>query len=308
MERYFPKKNRVHEGVSISISYSYGNKGPGIAKMQQLLLAAGYAIKVDGDFGAQTERIVKDFQKKEELRPDGLIGQKTQGVLKVRAEKNTTTSFREINEFIKEELEDNRGVSDGEFSLEDASEYLNIEIAVIQAVSEVESSGSGFLPDGRPKILFEGHVFWKQLKKHGMNPTIYTLAEVDDVTDILYEHWTKEHYKGGAGEYHRIEKASSIYKEAALESASWGKFQIMGYHWKSLGYGGVQGFVYKMKLNQGEHLRAFVKYIEVNNLAKYLRDKDWGSFALRYNGPGYKENKYDTKMEKAYDKYKSSKA
>jgi hypothetical protein len=36
---------------------------------------------------------------------------------------------------------------------------LNCEVAVVEAVCDVESGGGGFLPDGRPKILFEAHAF-----------------------------------------------------------------------------------------------------------------------------------------------------
>jgi hypothetical protein len=35
-------------------------------------------------------------------------------------------------------------------------------------------------------------------------------------------------YKGGAGEYSRLEAAMTLDKEAALKSASWGLAQVMG--------------------------------------------------------------------------------
>lgn len=40
-----------------------------------------------------------------------------------------------------------------------AAAQINIEPCALQAVCNVESSGSGFLSSGRPKILFEGHIF-----------------------------------------------------------------------------------------------------------------------------------------------------
>ncbi len=53
-----------------------------------------------------------------------------------------------------------RGVSGlTDADLRRASEALNCEEACIEAVIAVESSGSGFLPSGRPKILFEAHRF-----------------------------------------------------------------------------------------------------------------------------------------------------
>ncbi|MGI6222988.1 MAG: N-acetylmuramidase domain-containing protein [Prevotella sp.] len=36
-----------------------------------------------------------------------------------------------------------------------------------------------------------------------------------------------------------------------------------------------------------------------------LQSHDWASFARLYNGPGYKSNKYDTKVKLYYEAYKS---
>ena len=43
-----------------------------------------------------------------------------------------------------------------------AAAALNCEEACIKAVAEVESRGGGFLKSGRPKILFEAHIFSKR--------------------------------------------------------------------------------------------------------------------------------------------------
>lgn len=115
---------------------------------------------------------------------------------------------------------------------------LGVELAVIKAVNEVEAGGQGFLGD-KPKILFEGHVFWRQLKKHGLNPADFKYGN----EDILYSRWTRALYLGGAREHERLEKAKKIHNDAALESASWGLFQIMGYHWEDLGYKDVKEIV-----------------------------------------------------------------
>ena len=42
---------------------------------------------------------------------------------------------------------------------ERAAAALGCEVAAIRAVAAMESSGDGFLPDGRPTILFDAHVF-----------------------------------------------------------------------------------------------------------------------------------------------------
>lgn len=184
-----------------------------------------------------------------------------------------------------------------------AAESLKVEVAVIKAVAEVEAPRGGFIPGtDRPRILFEGHKFWKRLEAHGIDPELYE----DGNEDVLYQSWTRKHYKGGMGEYDRLEKASKIHLPAALESASWGKFQVMGYHWKALGYESIQDFVSKMYEGEGAHLDAFIKYIHRNGLDLELRLHDWAGFALRYNGEGYAENQYDTKMKAAYERFKNA--
>lgn len=180
---------------------------------------------------------------------------------------------------------------------------LGVEVAVIKAVATVESSGGGFIKGSdRPKILFEGHKFWERLEAHGIDPEFYEEGN----EDVLYPSWTREHYIGSIGEYGRLEKASTIHLPAALESASWGKFQVMGYHWKALGYESIQTFVHKMYESEGAHLDSFVRYIKANGLADELQRHDWEGFAKKYNGPGYKANAYDIKMANAYARYKNA--
>ena len=275
-----------------------GSRGLEVQDLQGLLVIAGYPLKIDSYFGSQTEKAIRTFQDDNLLDIDGVVGLRTEEALRVKAEEAS-------------KLFTNAKITDGtitdatpskEFTVEMAADILGVEIEAIQAVAKVESTGSGFLESGKPKILFEGHVFWRQLKKRGISPYSHeSLVK----SDILYPSWTREHYKGGQGEYERLERARKIHEVAALESASWGAYQVMGYHWKALGYESVDSFVKAMYKNSGEHLRAFVRYIQVNDLARALRNKDWVSFARGYNGPGFAHNDYDGKMEREYNDYKN---
>lgn len=61
-----------------------GMKGDDVKAMQELLLQLGYALPkygADGDFGAETEKAVKAFQKDEGLKEDGKYGDKTHAAL-----------------------------------------------------------------------------------------------------------------------------------------------------------------------------------------------------------------------------------
>ena len=87
-------------------------------------------------------------------------------------------------------------------------------------------------------------------------------------------------------------------------SASWGMFQIMGYHWQALGYKSVVDFVMIMSESEGKQLEIFVKFIQANKtLLNAIRAKDFDLFALTYNGPDYRKNNYHVKMARANNKY-----
>jgi len=56
---------------------SFGNSGLSVRILQRLLIANGYPIRIDGNFGALTETAVKAFQSNRNLAVDGVVGQKT---------------------------------------------------------------------------------------------------------------------------------------------------------------------------------------------------------------------------------------
>lgn len=178
-----------------------------------------------------------------------------------------------------------------------AAAALNLQPAAVQAVHRVETAGrSGFLAPGLPEILFEGHIFWQRLKRRGIEPAAWQEGN----GDILYPRWTREHYEGGRAEYRRLARALRIHEEAALESASWGMFQVMGFNHAACGYGEVRGFVRAMCASPQAQLDAFVQYLLAHGLDEPLRREDWAAFARRYNGPRYRENGYDTRLREAY--------
>ena len=56
----------------------YGMKGDDVSNLQTSLKNAGYNIDVDGSFGPQTLAAVKDYQQKNGLTVDGMVGPQTQ--------------------------------------------------------------------------------------------------------------------------------------------------------------------------------------------------------------------------------------
>ena len=186
-----------------------------------------------------------------------------------------------------------------------AAKTLLCDVSAIRAVAEVESPKGGFLYDDhagewRPTVLFERHVMYRRYKdKYGYDKAI---AMVNQCPDIIN---TKSGgYIGGESEHRRIEKARKFDKDIGLESASWGMFQIMGYHWQALGYKSVVDFVMTMSESEGKQLEIFVKFIQENKtLLNAIRAKDFDLFALTYNGTGYRKNQYDVKMARANNNY-----
>ena len=259
----------------------FNSTGDDVRVLQQLLQQWGYDIPVTGYFYELTDKFVRDFQTKHDLDVDGIVGRCTWDALMDSESRAMYAMLVTEADFIRN------------------AEELGVDVAAVMAVKEVESSGKGFLAPNKPVILFEGHIFWSQLKDRGINPEDH----LEGNEDILYPKWTKEHYKGGIAEYDRLERAKLIDEEAAVCSASWGLFQIMGFNHKVCGCETVQDFVTAMSENEGRHLDLFASFVRNNSLVQYLRDKDWAGFARRYNGPAYAENRYDEKLSAAYEKF-----
>lgn len=187
-----------------------------------------------------------------------------------------------------------------------AAGQLNCSLATIKAVAEVESRGDGFLPSGHPKVLFERHVMYQRVRaKFGAAKADAIAAKHQDLINQKPGGYGIESAQPG-----RMDRAAKLIdRDCALESASWGKFQIMGYHWRSLGFATLQSFINSMYANEAGHLFAFQRFILVDpTLHKALQDRDWATFARFYNGPAYRANKYDTKMADAYDKFSKREA
>jgi len=181
---------------------------------------------------------------------------------------------------------------------EAAQDYgAGIEPALLWAVADVESTGSGFLPDGRPKILFEGHIFWGRLRARGLDP----IAVSNQSPTICFPKWTRAYYKGGTREYERLAEAVSYHPQAALESASWGMFQLMGFNYAAAGFRSVEEMVRAHYQSERQHLRAIVRWMKSNGLLTRLAAKDWEGFTRGYNGPGQVEV-YSKRLKAAYEK------
>lgn len=171
-----------------------------------------------------------------------------------------------------------------------AADRLHAPRENVQAVLVVETGGAGgFLPDWRPRILFEAHLFARFTggRFTARFPSISAPA------------WDRTLYKGGAREYERLNLAAELDEAAARMAASWGLFQVLGQNFGMCGFSSVHAFVAAMKRGERAHLDAFLAFCEATGCADELARGDWAGFARIYNGPGYAANRYDVKLASA---------
>lgn len=163
----------------------------------------------------------------------------------------------------------------------------------MHAFMDVEAAGSGFDSHGRPKMLFEPHVFYRNL----------TGAKRDRAVKegLAYKSWKKGAYPKDS--YPRLIKAMAIDETAALKAASWGLGQILGENHRLVGYATPQAMVTAFMADEDKHLEAMVEFLIGNKIDDDLRAHRWDVVARVYNGPGYAQHGYHTRLAKAYAKW-----
>lgn len=164
----------------------------------------------------------------------------------------------------------------------------------LHAFMDVESAGSGFDRQGRPTMLFEPHVFYRNLSGD--------LRARAVAMGLAYPKWKPGAYP--ADSYPRLLKAVEIDERAALLAASWGSTQVLGENYKECGYSTPQALVRAFMDDEENHLLGTVKFIIATGIADDLRAHRWAKVARVYNGAGYSKNHYDTKMASAFAKWK----
>ena len=177
-----------------------------------------------------------------------------------------------------------------------AANKLGVDVATIRAVLEVETAGAGFDAKKRLKLLFEPHIFYKQL---GLGP------ERDEAVKkgLAYAKAGTRPYPPLSKRYDQISAAIAINETAALNSASWGLPQIMGFNHKAAGFQSAKAMVTSMLEGEDQQLEAFANLLSDWKLSEALKNRDWRSFALKYNGPNALKNGYDKKLKAAFEKF-----
>lgn len=174
-------------------------------------------------------------------------------------------------------------VSDSEIAV--YASKLGCAVAQIKAVAKVESAGAGFDNQGRPKILFERHIF-HSLTGGKYSPTVYSLSDGGG-----YDH----------SSWDKLGLACAKDSDAAFASASWGKFQVMGSNWSKLSFASPYALAHYTVENEGNHYDLLARFVQTFGLVSAIRrisadPEDCRDFAQGYNGRGYRSFDYHVKI------------
>lgn len=199
-----------------------------------------------------------------------------------------------------------------------AARELGGTYAQIRAVDENESNGRGFeearaailMLDGPggfidgshlPKILVEAHKFSR-----------HTGGRYDRSHPRLSSpKWNKALYIGGQREWERLHEAMKLDREAALKSASIGRYQILGENHRLAGYDNVESFWAAMMESERKQLEAFVSFVKKAGLVEEFRQISdspaaCAPFAAGYNGPAYERNNYHVNIAEDHAKWRKA--
>ncbi|NEM96148.1 N-acetylmuramidase family protein [Pontibacter burrus] len=201
---------------------------------------------------------------------------------------------------------------------QELARQFGISLPMLQAFLEVESAGSGFFTDWkgqqRIKIQFEPHWF-KRLLPADLLQRIYALWEkqekkqgkLTETEKLLLHNWqiaVLNKVDVQQAEWQAFNCAYAIHPDTAMQSASWGLGQVMGFHYKDLGFKTAAALVEAFKQSEYEQVKGMLTFCQKKKgLMEAMQARNWDRVAFLYNGPKYAEHGYQLKLAKAYSKY-----
>jgi hypothetical protein len=176
--------------------------------------------------------------------------------------------------------------------IEQVAEDLGADPRLIEAFIMVES-GKWHKYKGKLLINYEEHYF-----KNRTGIVVPDRDFVKGAQDPL----------GQIDEWASFEEAKKINEEAAYQSISLGRTQIMGANFKILGYPSAKAMFEAFDASEDAAIFGFGKFVKANkNLLKAVQTKDYPVMAACYNGPAYKKYvdsrgmTYDQRIKEKYD-------
>lgn len=183
--------------------------------------------------------------------------------------------------------------------LEQLSARIGVEPAALCAVVEVEGGD----PHG---ILYEKHKFPSNLRKlagASAGPLIIEAKRQGLAVDKWLGRAQYADQRGRAGNIAILNRAMKIHREAALRSASYGAFQVLGSNYGAAGFESAEELRAAYDSGLPPQIESFVALAESWGAIDHLRARRWAAFAKIWNGAGFKKNAYDTKLAAAYSRW-----
>lgn len=131
-----------------------GHSGYESYKVQQQLKELGYKISVDGVFGPETDRVLKQFQKEYQLEVDGLFGPNT-----IATMKRVKKGFSAAEEETEEEKQMEKNLKETGFKDVEKDSLLQKQITKAKAAGITHGVGDGYFDPGRPVTRAEAVAF-----------------------------------------------------------------------------------------------------------------------------------------------------
>ncbi len=185
---------------------------------------------------------------------------------------------------------------------------LSCHPANLEAIAKVESRGFGWFKDGRIKILFEKHIFYRQLKGR-KNKAKLTKAISLGLARRRFISPSRGGYKdqhSSEARYKLLQMAMNIDPTAALKSISMGTYQIMGFNYEICGFKSVHHMWQDFLASEKAQLTAFANFLKNKKLVRAIREGNFTLIEARYNGGGLK-GRYARKMERQADRLRAGK-
>ncbi len=177
---------------------------------------------------------------------------------------------------------------------------LNASLAFMQVETGMQT---GTLIDGVVKaiIRWEGHYF-DRLIKPSLQATARKLKLASPKVGGIPNPASQQ------ARYLILDEGKKLDYTAAVSSCSWGVGQVMGAHWKKLGFASAKDFEDTAQAGFSGQLAIMFAFMDVSGIIQHLRRLDWSAVARIWNGEAYAKNKYDVKMKEAFEKLEGAPA
>lgn len=201
--------------------------------------------------------------------------------------------------------EDSRYTRLTEADYEEVAQMLDVDVAAIKAVVDIETGRQheGFWAPGKPLINFDLTMYRRFAPRSGVS-----LSKAKKAHPEIFRRPDARRYGSyQAAQQARLDAACDIDTVSAYQSTFWGMFQIGGFNWRKCGCESVQQFVELMSRSERSQLELFARFIENSGMVDAVRRHNWLQFALKYNGPKARLRGYHKRLAASYKRHSAEK-